>query len=222
MIEVVPAIIPESFEEIAAKAAQVKRLVRRVQIDVADGSYAPSTTWPYDGDDTHMDALAEEGEGLPFWDELEYEVDLLIKEPEHDIDRWIHAGIAAAVIHIESTDNPDIAIAKLKEMNVDVGIGIKPSTPNTELYKYIDSADFVQCMGNDEIGYHGVELDEHVFEKIREIRGMYPELPIAVDIGVNTETAPKLVEAGATKLVSGSAIFGSENIGETIEHLKNL
>lgn len=219
MIEVVPAILPASFEELSAKAALVRGLVWRVQLDVADGSYAPSKTWPY-AHAGHFESLLEESEGLPFWDEIDYEVDLLIKEPEKEIDKWIQAGVAAAVVHIESTEHVQDIIKKLHEVNAEVGLGIKPSTPNEELFKYIVDADFVQCMGNDDIGYHGVSLDENVYEKIREIRARYPDIPIAVDIGVNEETAPLLVDAGATKLVSGSAIFGSDNIKETIQHLQ--
>lgn len=221
MIEVVPAILPASFEELSAKVALVRGLVRRVQLDVADGSYAPSKTWPY-AEAGHFESLLEESEGLPFWDEIDYEVDLLIKEPEKEIDKWIQAGVAAAVVHIESTENVQDIIKKLHEVNAEVGLGIKPSTPNEELFKHIADADFVQCMGNDNIGYHGVELDPSVYDKIRDIRARYPEMPIAVDIGVNEETAPLLVDAGATKLVSGSAIFGSDTIRETIKTLSSL
>ncbi len=221
MIDVVPAILPSSFDELSAKAALVRGLVRRVQLDVADGSYASSKTWPY-AEAGHFESLLEESEGLPFWDEIDYEVDLLIKEPEKEIDKWIQAGVAAAVVHIESTEHVHDIIKKLHEVNAEAGLGIKPSTSNEELFKHITDVDFVQCMGNDRIGYHGVELDETVYEKIREIHARYPELPIAVDIGVNEETAPLLVDAGATKLVSGSAIFGSDTVKETIQHLQNL
>ncbi len=221
MIDVVPAILPSSFDELSAKAALVRGLVRRVQVDVADGSYAPSKTWPY-SQAGHFESLLEESEGLPFWEEIDYEVDLLIREPEREVDTWIQAGVAAAVVHIESTEQIHDIIKKLHEVNAEVGLGIKPSTPNEELFKYIADADFVQCMGNDRIGYHGVLLDETVYEKIRGIRAQYPDIPIAVDIGVNEETAPLLVDAGATKLVSGSTIFESDNVRGTIEALSSL
>ncbi|GMU73898.1 MAG: ribulose-phosphate 3-epimerase [Candidatus Campbellbacteria bacterium] len=225
MIEVVPAIIPDTYEDITAKAGLVRSSVSRVQLDVADGTYAPSKTWPYNGDDGHMQRLASEDEGLPLWDEINYEVDLLIDEPEKEIDTWIRVGVAAAVVHIESTKAHGDIFKKLKDADIEVGWAITPSTPNEVLFSILEAhgvPDFVQCMGSDDIGYHGVSLDERVYEKIEEIRARYPELPIAVDIGVSEETAPQLVDAGATKLVSGSAIFGSENIKATIERLKNL
>ena len=77
-------------------------------------------------------------------------------------------------------------------------------------------------MGSQKIGYHGVELDKNVLDKIRDLRNRYKELIIGVDIGVNLETAPGLVRAGANKLVSGSTIFESSDIGGTIEALAHL
>jgi ribulose-phosphate 3-epimerase len=77
-------------------------------------------------------------------------------------------------------------------------------------------------MGNDTLGHHGVELDEKVLERIKILREKYPDLPIAIDIGVDQETAPALVEAGVTKLVSGSAIFNTDDIIDTVERFRNL
>jgi ribulose-phosphate 3-epimerase len=74
-------------------------------------------------------------------------------------------------------------------------------------------------MGSDSIGHAGEDLDESVFDKIVEIKERYPDLTIAVDIGVNDETAQDLADAGATKLVSGSFIFESPDIAEAIEQL---
>ncbi|MCR4275079.1 MAG: hypothetical protein NUW02_03515 [Candidatus Campbellbacteria bacterium] len=222
MIQVVPALLPESYADILGKVSRVKGIVPRVQLDVADGTYASSKTWPYNGDDSHLKEILAQDEGLPYWDDMDYEVDFLINEPEHAIDTWIQVGIASAVIHIESTQKLDEIIKKLKDADIEVGLGIKPSTPISELVRYIALIDFVQCMGNDDIGFAGVSLDERVFKKIKSLRAQFPELPIAVDIGVDDETAPLLVEAGATKLISGSMIFGSEDIQDTVTYLQTL
>ncbi len=221
--QIVPAVLPESFDDLSLHAARVKGLVQRVQIDITNGSYAPTKTWPYLNDD-HLSALVSQDEGFPFWEDLSYEVDMLIREPEAAIDNWIDAGIVAAVIHIESTENYSAILQNCRMKNVELGWGIKPSTPNEKLFEIIAThgmPDFVQCMGNDNIGHSGVELDEKVYEKISAIRAQYSDLPIAVDIGVNEETAPRLVEAGATKLIAGSAVFEAMNIKETIEGLQN-
>ncbi len=224
MTDIVPAVLPESFEDITEHAARVKDLVPRIQIDIANGSYAPTKTWPY-LNDAHLSALVSQDEGMPFWEDLSYEVDMLINNPETELDNWINAGIIAAVIHIESTTDYAALLQKAKDFDIEIGWGIKPGTPNEELFEIIDMhgmPNFVQCMGNDTIGHSGVELDESVYEKIAAIRAQYPALPIAIDIGVNDETAPQLVEAGATKLVAGSAVFDALDINEAIENLQEL
>lgn len=220
-IEVVPAILPESFDDIAAKASLVKGLVDRVQIDIANGTFAKTKTWPFEGKGEFMQLVSQE-EGLPFWEDIDYEVDMLIKDPEKEIDEWLMAGVSAAIIHLGTTDAIADLSEQLRDQEVECGIGILPKTNLEDLFEVIDYADFVQVMGNNDIGHHGKPLDPKVFEKVREIRKEFPLLPIAVDIGVNEETAERLVEAGATKLVSGSAIFGSEDIPETISYLRDL
>jgi len=106
--------------------------------------------------------------------------------------------------------------------SIEIGVAINPKTPLEQIFPLIPHIDFVQCMGNDRIGYHGVELDEQIYERIKILREKYVDLPIAVDIGVDLNTAPLLIKAGATKLVAGSAIFNTEDIIETIEDFKSL
>jgi ribulose-phosphate 3-epimerase len=77
-------------------------------------------------------------------------------------------------------------------------------------------------MGIDEIGFQGQLFDERVISKIEEFKNKFPKVTVSVDGGVNLESAPKLVKAGAERLVSGSAIFGSDDIESTIGLLKNL
>lgn len=221
-IQIVPVILPESFDDIASHAARVRGLVVRMQIDIANGSYAPTKTWPYLNDD-HLSALVSQDEGLPFWEDISYEVDMLIREPEAALDTWIDAGVAGTVIHIESTEEYSTILQNCRIKDVELGWGIKPKTSNEELFGIIEAhgmPDFVQCMGSDTIGHSGIELDPQVYEKIADIRVRYPELPIAVDIGVNADTAPELVEAGATKLVAGTAVFGAPDVGEAIKELE--
>jgi len=105
-------------------------------------------------------------------------------------------------------------------LGVRLGIALNPSTDNQKIAQCASLVDFIQCMGSDKLGHHGVSLDERLYEKLAVLRKEYPTHIISVDIGVDLETAPQLVSAGANKLISGSAIFESKNIAETIELLK--
>lgn len=221
MIEVVPALLPESFDDIAAKASLVKGLVERMQIDIANGTFAKTKTWPFTGGEEFMKLVSQE-KGLPLWEDVDYEVDMLIKNPEKEIDEWIMAGIRGAVIHLGTTENIADLSDQLRDQEVECGIGILPKTNLEDLFEVIEYADFVQVMGNNDIGHSGKPLDASVYDKVADIRKEYPDMPIAVDIGVNEKTAERLVAAGATKLVAGSAIFESEDIPETLSFFQEL
>ncbi len=223
MTHIIPAIIPNSYEELATKASQIKGVVRRVQIDVLDGAYTETpASWPYNGVDVEAwQRLVEQQDGLPHWDALDYEIDLMTKAPEEKIEAWIAAGAVALIIHIESTEHLDDIITHAKERGVEIGLALKPSTDIERLAPWTPQIDFIQCMGNDTIGAQGLALDPRVVGKIEDIRMRFPSGMIGVDIGVNEETAPSLLHAGATRLVSGSAIFTSGNVREAITRLES-
>ena len=77
-------------------------------------------------------------------------------------------------------------------------------------------------MGIARIGFQGEPFDERVIEKIKEIKKHYPEMIVSVDGGVSLENAQALIEAGATRLVSGSAIFEDSDISSIIGEFRNL
>ncbi|MBX4211051.1 ribulose-phosphate 3-epimerase, partial [Candidatus Parcubacteria bacterium] len=106
--------------------------------------------------------------------------------------------------------------------NIELGVAINPDTPNEKIAPYIKDVDFVQCMGIAKIGFQSQPFDTRVLDKIRSLRLAYPDLIISVDGGVSLETAPKLVEAGCNRLVSGSVIFNSTHIKETIAQFEQI
>jgi len=221
--DVVPAIIPQSFEDLEEKVARVKDFVDRVQIDVFDGTLSPSKNWPYNNPDDAAFQKLKNGElALPFSDELILEIDATLSKPEERIGDWIKAGAKAILVHIEKVNDMERIIKTCRGAHVSVGIALSPQTPNEDVYPWVGDIDSVQFMGNQKVGYHGVELNSDVLEKIRAFKDEHPEIVLALDIGVNLETAPKLVEAGVTRLVSGSAIFNSEKPAEAIEQLRAI
>jgi ribulose-phosphate 3-epimerase len=217
---IIPAIIPDSLEQLERKLREVKGIAHRVQIDVMNGTYAPGKSWPYDGAGREaFEAIRREDSGLPYWQDFDFEIDLLLKNPEERIDEWALAGAACLVAHVESTDKLAEFIATCADKRLEVGLALKPSTDIELLASHIQDAAFVQVMGNDHIGKNGVPLDERVFDKIKEIKWRWSDVVVGVDIGVNEETLPKLMEAGATRFASGSAIFES---GDAVRMWKNL
>lgn len=233
--EIIPAIMPESRQDLENKVAQVKDFVKTVQIDIMDGRFVPEQTWPYAGPGVYTEdflATLQEEDGLPFWDRIDYEADLMIQNPENEIEQWIIAGVKRVIFHTESTTPENMAalLTKLRSrfikgvkdslVTLEIGLAINTVTSNDVLKPYIEQIDFVQFMGIETIGFQSQPFDERVLEKISTLRAAYPELIISVDGAVNHETAPRLLKAGANRLVSGSAVFGAEDIKQAIDELK--
>ena len=205
---IIPAIIPDTEPMLRERLLQVRGLVRVAQVDVMDGSYSETTSWPYEGVAREM----FEGEGgieLPLWQELELEIDLMVREPEQHVRRWSLAGAARIIVHIESTEHMNEVIEACRETHTELAIGIKPATDAAMLEPYLADALFVQVMGSNEVGKHGVALEESALRQVESIHKRWPEVLIGVDIGVNEETLPKLKEVGAGRFAAGSAIFRS-------------
>lgn len=219
MVTVVPAIISENLDDLQRQVKIVAPYVDLVQVDIMDGRFAPSLSWPYLGSQVSELRAIKSKEELLGTPGVDYELDVMIENPEVEIEGWIDAGVRTLIIHIESTLSLQDIIDRAKARGAGVALALQPETDSDVLYKWIEKIDFVQFMGSQKIGYHGVELDKNVLDKIRDLRNRYKELIIGVDIGVNLETAPELVRAGANKLVSGSTIFESSDIGGAIEKL---
>ena len=117
-------------------------------------------------------------------------------------------------------------IARVVPGLVEIGIAVNPDVDRAKIDLLLEERliSFVQCMGLSKLGVQGTAFDEAVFKKTCEnvsyFREKYPEMAISVDGGVNLDTAAALVEAGATRLVCGSAVFSSGSIVNNIARLK--
>lgn len=235
-VDIIPAIMPSTFAELFDLASQVEGIVPLAQIDIMDGKFVGSKSWPYalgypERDEDFL-ALSRQEDGLPYWETLDYELDLMIAEPERHLEEWLPIGASRLIIHAEAVKNWE-ALLLLDIMQPDarrigddvviaIGIAFNPDTDLSEYTDYIENFDFVQCMGIAKIGYQGQPYDERVLEQINRVRRSYPNLPISVDGGVSERTAKELVQAGATRLIAGSAIFKADNKEEAIGRLESL
>jgi ribulose-phosphate 3-epimerase len=232
MIEIIPAVMPTSTTDLQTKLAQVAGHAPVVQVDIMDGKFVEHVSWPYTEDEEYFQEILNEDNGLPYWDQFDFEVDLMIAQPENAIDDWISAGVRRLVVHQESTENLDSLLIKFRErfpkneqpdvFDCEIGVAQNMATPVESLFPFLNQVDFVQFMGIDVIGEQGNAFDEKVLEKIKKLREYAPNTIISIDGGVSLDTAPALVAAGVSRLVVGSAIFGSEDIPETIKEFKHI
>lgn len=238
-IEIVPTAMPTSYKDLVEKIERVAPFVSTIQIDVMDGQFVPSTSWPYNsvgesvgesGDesdnesvDKNWQALVNQDAGLPEWQNVEFEIDLMVKDQIAEAKKWISAGVGRVICHVEALRPEDKEeFLAFKEQGVEIALALVPETPNSALDEYLDHLDSVQFMGINKIGFQGQEFAPEVLEKISDLRSKKPDLPISVDGGVSFKTAKDLVNAGATRLASGSTIFNAQNTERVITDLKNM
>lgn len=237
MIEIVPTVMPESYKDFVEKIERVAPFVKTIQIDVMDGKFVPSASWPYNfesSDENEVDPewkkLIEQETGIPHWDTIKFEIDLMVVDQIEQAQNWISAGIDRVIFHIEALQKQETEkgkenilaeIFKIKEQGVEISMALVPETSNEVLNEYLDFLDSVQFMGINKIGFQGQEFAPEVLEKIAQLHSQKPELPISVDGGVSFKTARDLVGAGAVRLASGSTIFTAESAERAIENLTN-
>lgn len=211
MIEILPAILPENFDELTGKLGGVSRAARMVHIDVCDGEFVPSVSWPYNpADAMRFSAIAREEKGLPYWQDLDFEVHLMIEQPENQLDKWVHVGVSRIVVHAEAAKDFGALVDRYGTL-VELGLALKFETTFETLPDTASQAAFLQLMSIARIGYQGSKFEASIVKKISAARAQFPGVPIAVDGGVNLENAASLIQAGATRLVVGSAIFRSDD-----------
>ncbi|MEI6057815.1 MAG: hypothetical protein WCQ60_02475, partial [bacterium] len=187
-MEIIPAILPKDFAELEEKIELIKGVAPLVQIDICDGKFVPQAGWPYKKQDNNFDAILKEEKGMPYWEDVDFEIDLMISDPEQEVEHWLTTGAKRIIVHFESTKNMDRIIGELQGL-VEIGIAIGLDTPVDDIAPFIHDIDVVQCMGIKRIGFQGEAFDERVLEKVRELKSRFPERLVSVDGGVNLETA---------------------------------
>lgn len=209
MVEIIPSIIAHNFEAVKQKIARLDGLVGWAQLDIMDGRFVVPTTWDVAEDLKEIDG------------NIRIEAHLMIEKPEEVIKNWMEVA-DRVLIHYESTDYLDDIIEGFDNTPARLGIVINMSTPVEQLKDVNGKIDVIQLMSIDQTGYGGKELNEGIYEKIKTLRKLFPNVKISVDGGINLDNAPKLIAAGAQNLIVGSAIWNSENIEETIKKFQSV
>lgn len=225
MLEVVPAILPKTFAELEEKLEFLKGVAPSVQIDVSDGKFAGDLSWPLYKNDQNFEAIVREERGMPFWEDFEFEFDLMVTDPFAYVSDFISAGASKIVIHAKSIDldHDQLLLDQLRtEGVVQVGIAFSQDAEESLIKEFLPFADFVQFMGIAKIGYQGQTFDPRVIDQIKWLHRELPTMPISVDGGINLDTAAIVADAGATKVISGSYILNSANPIEVVKEMRNL
>lgn len=225
MIEIIPSIIPQDLNIVREKLDKVLGLVKKVQLDVVDGEYAPVKTWPFiEINKNYNDVLrfARGEEKFPHIDDFILEIDMMVFHPVEYLNDFISLGAKSFIIHVDSTDHIGECLDTIRNSGGEAGLGIRPSIDVDLLEPFLPRADFVQFMGNDKVGHSGIELDSSVVNKIKYFHERHPSTTLQIDIGVSEETILELKTVGISRFISGSSVFNAPDIKATIATLQAL
>ena len=209
-IEIVPAILTDSEAEFVRLARVLRDAgVRRIHLDICDGVFVPTKTI----------AGHEELSRLGMTD-VEFDVHLMVADPEHDCEAWRATNARRMIVHVEAVKDFAALAGHSHTCHKELGAAINPETPLERLEEVSSSADFAQFM-TVHPGAQGRSFVPAVPDRIRLFHANHPHMTLMVDGGITPDTAPLCAAAGATVLVSGSYIVKSAGPAASIKSLWN-
>ena len=219
-VEILPTCVPQGAADLAACARAIRPFSSEIHIDITDGIFAPSLTWPY----------AKQGEfgdfDLSGAAELVKEVHLMVEEPRKIGIQFAKAGAFRILGHVEAFQSEEDAHGALDAWKRsgarEVGLGILMDTPLEVLEHHLLIVDVVHMMSIARIGTQGIPFDPRSIERIAEFHERHPEILISVDGGVAGSNIADLIRAGARRFGVGSAIAKAADPRKAFHALQTL
>ena len=208
-IKIAPSVLSADFTKLASEIEKVEKAgCDMIHIDVMDGHFVPNiTVGPF------IVKAIRRATQLPL------DTHLMIENPEKYIAQFAEAGSNGITVHAEAcAGRLREVISLIKSHKVRCGVSVKPATPISEIESFLKEIDLVLIMSVNP-GFGGQAFIPEVLPKIEKLRQKFSG-DIEVDGGINAQTAPGVVKAGANILVAGTAVFGKEDVQKAIRELR--
>lgn len=227
---IIPSVPFKNYSEIEELAMKAKGEVKRIQIDVCDGEFVPSISWPFtEYSKTDFEKFGKRDDFdvyLPFWENINYSVDMMVEHPEKYIETFVLYGVDEVVIHFRSQKDwaKVLELTQVYELNLIVAVDVK-----TDLQEFLEFAKInleningFQVMGIEKIGFQGQKFSEKSLAIVKSIKKAFPTKQIYFDGAINDETVLDIKNSGVDVFCVGSYITKADNFDENLQNLREL
>ncbi len=214
MVKMAPSILSSDFARLGEEIRAVESAgADYIHVDVMDGHFVPNITMG--------PPVVKAVRGITH---LPLDVHLMIENPSDYIPEFVRAGGDILTVHAEACVHLHRTIHQIKDLGKKAGVALNPHQPLSILEYVLADLDLILIMTVNP-GFGGQSFIEAVLPKITRLKEMVAEqklsLEIEVDGGVTVTNAKKISQAGADVLVSGSAIFGTDDYGKTLRRFRD-
>lgn len=214
MVKVSPSLLAADFADLKGELKRLEAAgADMLHLDVMDGIFVPNISFG-----VPVIEAVKANTTLPL------DVHLMIDRPHRYIEQFAPYSDYLG-FHFEAGSNVRETLQNIRALGCKSCLTIKPGTPAEEIYPFLQECDMVLVMSV-EPGFGGQKFMPSALEKLKKLKAECKDWGLTVELeidgGINAETAPLAVKAGADVLVAGSYLFKVEDMGGCIKDFKNL
>ncbi len=204
-MKIIPAILTDKPQSLRNMIKQAEDFCDLAQIDIMDGKFVPSTS-------ISAEDLAK------VKTKLKLEIHLMVDEPSKYLKPFKEAGASRIVFHYESKENPSEVIAKIRGLDLEVGLAINPPTQLPEVKRFLKEVNALLLLSVNP-GFYGSKFLPEVCDKAMVLKNMKGNFVVAMDGGIKLDNILMIRDAGVDVACVGSGIFGQ---GDTKQNYYRL